>query len=139
MIDVVLLLIIFFMLTAQFAQSQQTPLNLPDEPGAKAEQVQPNQLTIDLTSEGRFKIEGNLMSMEQLLQVLAADLRQGRKGSEGRQRLDVLVRADRACPAVHLNQLATELSAMGIRDWKLATASGAGKAEPGRGSPGGGP
>ena len=41
--------------------------------------------------------------------------------------LDVVVRADRACPASHLNTLAGALTRVGVRDWKLATAGGGGR------------
>jgi len=45
----------------------------------------------------------------------------------GDQTFDLTVRVDRGCPAVHLNSLAGALTQLGVRNWKLATAS------PGRG------
>jgi len=119
MIDVVLLLIIFFMLTAQFAKSLNTPLDLPTEPGERAPAGGESELVIDILRDGTLRVEGNNVGIERLMQMLAADQNQAKARSS---RLDVLVRADRRCPAAHLNGLAGQMASLGIRDWRLATA-----------------
>lgn len=119
MIDVVLLLIIFFVLSAQFGVAMLSAMDLPRQAGAPAPASGTQQVVIDLTSEGTLRIEGNAVEYDRLLQLLASDLRKA--GT-----LDVLVRADRAGSAAHLNRLASGLAGLGIRDWKLATAGGKG-------------
>jgi len=124
MIDVVLLLIIFFMLTAQFTQTMTTEMDLPREKGAQIVEDATHQLVIELTREGGIRIAGEDVSLDKLMLIVAADIK-GAKG--GAADLDVVVRADRACPASHLNTLAGALTRVGVRDWKLATAGGGGQ------------
>jgi biopolymer transport protein ExbD len=125
MIDVVLLLIIFFILTAQFARTLKTPMDLPQEPGAGQADQSPTAIVVDLTKEGQLRLAAEPIGLEAFLQVIAADLKQA-KGEGASQAFDLTVRVDRACPAVHLNALAGALTQLGVRNWKLATASPAG-------------
>lgn len=122
MIDVVLLLIIFFTLTAQFARTLKTPMILPEERGSGAADLSPAAVIVDLTKEGELRLATQPIKLESFLQVIAADLKRA-KGGEG-QPFDLTVRVDRACPAVHLNTLAGALTQLGVRNWKLATAGG---------------
>lgn len=117
MIDVVMLLIVFFMLTAQFAATMRAPLDLPREAGDTLPEAQ-DAVVIELTKDGEYKIESDLVSTDRLLQLVAADIK--RAGSK--RGLDIVVRADRRCAASHLNRLAAELSKLGVRSWKLSTA-----------------
>jgi biopolymer transport protein ExbD len=116
MIDVVMLLIVFFMLTAQFAATMRSPLDLPRQAGETLPEAR-DTLVIEITRTGEYKVESAIVERDRLLQIVAADLKQ----SGGRQ-LDIVVRADRACPARFLNRLASELSKLGVRSWKLSTA-----------------
>jgi biopolymer transport protein ExbD len=122
MIDVVLLLIIFFTLTAQFANALKTPLDLPQEKGA-GHADETAAIVVDLTKDGELRLAAEPIGLEAFLQVIAADLKRSKAGS---QPFDLTVRVDRACPAVHLNSLAGALTQLGVRNWKLATAGGEG-------------
>ena len=119
MIDVVMLLIVFFMLTAQFAQTMLGPVDLPREKGDSAENRN-SRVTIDLLLNGELKLDSEPMPRERLLQLIALDLRRAGAAAE----LEVVVRADRAAPAAHLNLLAGDLAKLGVRHWKLATSGG---------------
>lgn len=123
MVDIVLLLIIFFAFTAQFAKSLATPLDLPRESGEKSPESAPESVVIDLTREGRYIVMGRDIEIDWIVQTLATDAR--RVG--GPDKLEVIIRADRACAAVHLNALAGALSRVGIRAWKLSTEEGVAK------------
>lgn len=116
MIDVVMLLIVFFMLTAQYAATMRSPLDLPRQAGETLPEAR-DTLVIEITRAGEYKVESAIVERDRLLQIVAADLKQ----SGGRQ-LDIVVRADRACPARFLNRLASDLSKLGVRSWKLSTA-----------------
>lgn len=117
MIDVVLLLIIFFTLTAQFARTQQRPMDLPKEKGERLPPEGPASLVIDLDKEGQFSVLGQPAQLPELTRLVENEAR--RFGDK----LDVVVRAHRECPAAHLNRLATALASVKVRNWKLATSS----------------
>ncbi len=72
MIDVVLLLIIFFTLTAQFARTLKTPLDLPQEPGAGQADLSPTAVVIDLTKDGELRLAAEPVGLDAFLQVIAA-------------------------------------------------------------------
>jgi biopolymer transport protein ExbD len=116
MIDVILLLIIFFTLTAQFAKTQQSPMDLPKEKGEKDKSAAPSSIVIDLAKDGSLSVLGSPADLPDLVLMVKGEV--ARLGSG----LDLVIRADRACPASHLNRLAEALAAAGVRDWKLATA-----------------
>jgi biopolymer transport protein ExbD len=113
MIDVVMLLIVFFMLTAQFAASMRTPLDLPRQSGENTAESD-HALVIELTREGQYRIETRPVEIERIVQLVAADLRRS-------ESLDVVIRADRQAKAIHLNRLARELTRAGVRTWSIAT------------------
>lgn len=120
MIDVVLLLIIFFMLSAQFAETLGTRLDLPKEKG-QATRVAEHSIVIDLKRDGTLVLSGRTVAADRLMLLVSADIR---TFTAKKQNWEVVVRADRACPAAHLNQLAAALSNAGVRNWKLATEGG---------------
>lgn len=118
MIDVVFQLIIFFMFTSQFTQMSRTRMDLPRHKG-EVEEASPASLVIDVTKSGGMFIDAEAATPERVLSAVksvSADV-----AREGRA-LQVLVRADRECPAQHINSLAATLRAAGVDRWKLATA-----------------
>lgn len=119
MIDVVLLLIIFFMFTTHFAKTQYAPMDLPRERGeATAEKPErPAEFVVELNRQGDMRVLGKPATADDIKSLLRADL------AKVSQKTAVIVRADRNCPALHLNRLVSVLVQLGVRDWKLATAS----------------
>jgi biopolymer transport protein ExbD len=115
MIDVVLLLIIFFTLTSQFAKTQLEALDLPKEKGVKAQGSQQSTIFIDLRADGRISVLGMPTDPQSVATMVKGEVQ--RLGDS----LDLVVRAERACPSAHLNRLADALAAVGVRNWKLAT------------------
>jgi biopolymer transport protein ExbD len=119
MIDVVLLLIIFFTLTAQFANTLKTPLDLPDEKGTGKPDTSEAQVTVDMMRDGALRIASEPISFESFMQLINNDLKTSKAAGST---LELTVRVDKSCPAQHLNALATALTQLGVRNWKLATA-----------------
>ena len=115
LIDVVLLLIIFFMLTAQFARMQLSAMDLPRERGLEAGKTSPATVIIDLRTDGSMALMNNPMDMRSIVREIQSEVAKNGQG------LDLTVRAERTCPALHLNQLADALAGIGVRNWKLAT------------------
>lgn len=133
MIDVVLLLIIFFMLSSQFRQTQLRPVDLPRQPGDGQPDWTSASVVLDMDRDGRLTILGVGVQPEEL----PALVRDAADAGDPARRASLIVRADRQCPASHLNRLADRLAQLGIREWKLATTP-MGAAPAGGERPGGG-
>ncbi|MBN8598106.1 MAG: biopolymer transporter ExbD [Planctomycetes bacterium] len=121
MIDVVLLLTIFFMMSSQFSRISQRNLDLPRQKGdanARPDASSDAAVVIDLETDGRLSVAGRSYPLERLATLVAID-RQKMERSGGI--LDVIVRADRATPAPQLQRLAAALSREGVATWRLAT------------------
>ncbi len=118
MIDVTMLLIIFFAFTAQFTKTLSSPVNLPIEKGeSPSANAAPRTIVIDVTREGGYVVMGQKTALEWVVQTVAGDVRR----AGGAEKIDVVVRADREASAAHLNNLAAALTRAGVRTWKLAT------------------
>lgn len=121
MIDVVLLLIIFFVLSAQFAQAIRKPLSLPSERGEAPGELQPTTMILDVDERGDMWTGGVKLDME----GLRATMRSQVKLAGSADRVDLIVRAARDARSEHVNKVARVLTELNVRSWKLATAGGA--------------
>lgn len=137
MIDIVLLLIIFFTLTAQFASATRTQLELPNERGRITPADSSTSVVVDVDQRGALTVLGHAMTLEQLTEALrtqppgslsdaaatpgSAASAAPTEGSAQGTEFDLIIRAHQACPAVHVNRLASALARLGVRRWRLAT------------------
>jgi biopolymer transport protein ExbD len=123
MIDVVLLLTIFFMMSSQFSKIVQRPLDLPNEKGDASDKPVDAEVAVvvDMEQDGRLSVGGRVYELDRLATMVAAD--QQRVAASGRL-LDVVIRADRTTPTSHLARLVSAFTAEGIVDWRLATTGG---------------
>ena len=100
LIDIVFLLLIFFMVSTTFSKESQLRIRLPDaSPDSEVEQ-RPSRLVVAITKSGDYSIRGpnestghHLLSRERsvLAQAMA-------KGAQGTDELVVVIRADRKTP-----------------------------------------
>jgi|JYMV01.1.fsa_nt_gi biopolymer transport protein ExbD len=100
LIDIVFLLLIFFMVSTTFSKESQLRIRLPDaSPDSEIEQ-RPSRLVVAITKSGDYSIRGpnestghHLLSRERsvLAQAMA-------KGAQGTDELVVVIRADRNTP-----------------------------------------
>lgn len=126
MIDVVLLLIIFFSMTSQFSETQNQPVDLPRERGqAASADAATMSIVVDMDRDGALRVTGKDYTQAELAEML---LRQARASALATSPLEIVVRADRRCASSHLDRLARSLAEAGILQWKLAT-TGAGGSE----------
>ncbi|MEQ9094657.1 MAG: biopolymer transporter ExbD [Phycisphaerales bacterium] len=123
MIDVVLLVIIFFLYTARFAEVSRTSVDLPDEPGAEESVSDPEALMIDVRADGAFLVSGRMRSLERVIEIVQEQA--DRAG--GPENLRVLLRADQGAAAGPVNELARRLTGMGVRQWSHATVNRSGR------------
>lgn len=118
MIDVIFLLIIFFMLSSQFASTEARPVDLPREPGEEAVASEASvKLLIDIDRDGAYSVMGEPATLESLARMVAP---RAAPGGAAVVRSAVVVRADRSCPARALNRLADSLAGSGVEQWSIA-------------------
>jgi len=106
MINVVFLLLIFFLMTARIAPAPPFDLTPPEAGG---ETTEPALRTLWLGAQGQIVHDG--LSGDQALAALAE--------GDG----PVLIRADAALAAADLARLMRQLAALGVTDLRLATLS----------------
>ena len=71
LIDVVFLLLIFFLVATRFSEEErQLELSLPDATEALPAAIQPNEIVINITADGRYYIDGKFRQTEQVEQIL---------------------------------------------------------------------
>lgn len=119
MIDVVLLLMVFFCLTSQFTEPVGIQMDLPRLRGDPAKSHAAASIMIELEADGSITVEGRQSDLARLRSKLPSEVSAARQGAGS---LDVLIRADRACRTADLDALLRVLADTGIRHWKLATA-----------------
>ena len=91
LIDVVFLLLIFFLVATRFAEEErELEVALPDASEAKALSERPSQLFINIDRQGHYYVTGKLLNVEQLSKVL-------KRAYNNNPHVPVLVRADKSC------------------------------------------
>ncbi len=89
MIDVVFLLLIFFMVSTSFVDfAKKMDINLP-ESSASQQTLQQQEVTIEMGRGGSFVVNGKNETEENILPILKEHIAQSRK-------LSVIIRADKA-------------------------------------------
>lgn len=126
LIDVVLLLIIFFMLSSQFQQSMAKPMDLPREAGERSPATARSAIIVSIERDGAMTlVDGRAVSGDELVRLAKEAETQRRTGGTGgaaSEAVELVIRAHRDAPALYVNKLAGLLARNGIRTWKLATA-----------------
>jgi len=130
MVDVVFLLIIFFMTTAQFARLTRAELDLPREHGEEGVVEHDRAIVVNVLRSGEIIIDGREVSFNELMRMVAREVADERAGP-----VEILVRADLDAPSRAVNDIADGLTSRGVRSWRLATETPAPNPGPGRGAP----
>ena len=116
LIDIVFLLLIFFLVATRFAEEErELDVLLPDASEAKALTDKPRELFINIDREGRYFVSSKIVSLEEL----DAILHQTRVDNPGRA--SVVIRADRR---VVWNYVVVAINACNkaeIRDYRVTT------------------
>ena len=117
MIDIVMLLIVFFTLTSQFTRNDQRAVDLPRERGESAEHVAPSTLFLDMDADGRLSEGGEMIELDDV----AARVAKSKASNPSGGKADLMLRADRRCTAAQVNRVASALAKAGVKVWKIAT------------------
>jgi biopolymer transport protein ExbD len=71
LIDVVFLLLIFFLVSSRFSEEErELDLNLPSVTEALPASAQPDELVVNVDAQGRYFIDGGFRQVEQVEQIL---------------------------------------------------------------------
>lgn len=119
MIDVVFLLIIFFMTTAQFAQLTRAEVDLPQERGEQRDLAEQAGIVVNITREGQLIVSGRAVALSELKAIVRSEI--AREPDRPAQQLKLLIRADRDAPAARLNRVVEVLRPLGVGAARLAT------------------
>lgn len=126
MVDLVFLLIIFFLTTSTFIEKTRANVALPREAGEAFQEIRRNSLIVNLTRNGSIVVSGDYLTLAEFLARIDAEV----AAIGAPSRLDLVVRADRDASAASLNSIAAALAERNVRSWKLATAPELGKGAP---------
>jgi len=119
MIDVVFLLIIFFMVTAQIARTTRAEVDLPLERGEQEEQSEEAGLVINISVDGGIIVNDEQVLLADLEQIVRREVDRTTDGDP--TNLKLLLRADRNADTTVLNQVLNMLESMGVGAARLAT------------------
>lgn len=111
LIDVVFLLLIFFMLTSTFLVQEAIDLDLPE--AATGELTEEQQLVVTLDREGAVTVNGDPVGIDDLQDVI------GRLLDAPEQR--ITLRTDEAAPVRDMVRVMDEIRAAGGRNIALST------------------
>ena len=118
MIDIVFLLIIFFMVAAQFAREAHVDLNLPTEQGEHDVEQDTSKLVLNILSNGDIILDNNSSPMSLLeLEILVKDAIK----TEGATWRNISIRADEYSSAGVLNDVLVVLNKQGLSATRIAT------------------
>lgn len=117
LIDVVFLLLVFFLVTAQFAEeSRELPVRLPDAVAARPLTETPEAVIINIDREGQYFVDLQPVNSEQLLEIL----RQAKANDPAGQEVQIL--ADRQVPFDYVAHVMDLCNQAGIDQYTVRTA-----------------
>jgi biopolymer transport protein ExbD len=102
--DIVLLLLIFFLLTSTFIPQLGIQVNLPQADAAAPNE--PNHVSVAITKEGRYYVDGTQVARENLLEAITEA--QGTKTA-------LVIRADEEATINQFTAVAAIAKAVGLR------------------------
>ena len=118
MIDIVFLLIIFFMTVSQITRTVDHPVELPRVIKGTSESKTAT-VTINLNEKGSVIVAGKTLSQTEVSSALQNRLQ---KVDNDPDRIRIQIRCDRRCLSKYVNQLVDRLSSMGFRKVRCAVA-----------------
>ena len=117
LIDVVLLLLIFFMVSTSFVKQSQIKISLPQAVSSPATEEPPEQIDIMITATGTFLVNGR-----ELINNRATTVRNAlRKVSDGNNRLPMTISADANAKHQHVVTAMDVAGRLGFTQISIAT------------------
>jgi biopolymer transport protein ExbD len=119
MIDVVFLLIIFFMLVTEMSKMEVEAITLPYALSAKEEpKDKQTRVTVNLTEKGKIRQMHRERTAEEFLRILQVEAAKCQRDSDGLPIMSVKIRADAKCEYKHVQDVMVQCMKAFI--WKLS-------------------
>lgn len=116
LIDVVFLLIIFFMAVSQMTRVEGEPVKLPEaEEGESKEELPAGLVVINVYPDGRLVVFNQAHTLSSLNQLLTGDVRERGAGA-----VSVLIRADTNTPWEKVGAIMRACAAQGVAKVRVA-------------------
>lgn len=114
MLDVVMLLIIFFMVGTRFSEEErQTDIQVPTVADKSVLTGSPDEILLNVAADGKVTVKGETLSPESLSTMLRA-------AQTGFPNQAVVIRGDGRCPYQMIMDAYSACSEAGIRNIKVA-------------------
>ena len=119
LIDVVFLLLIFFLVTARFQQEDhELDVQLPTASEARPLTVEPAELFVGIDQQGQYFIDGRQMTLQEVDEVIR------RAAINNPMNQSVIIRADKRVPLDFAAQVMNLCNRHAVRDYTLTTETG---------------
>ena len=118
MIDIVFLLIIFFMTVSQITRTIDYPLALPKVSDGDQEAIS-STITINLDQKGTIIVGGQTLSLKNMLSAVQNNLA---KSGNDPAKIKIQIRCDRNCECRHVTALLQSLAKLGFTNVRSAVA-----------------
>lgn len=116
LIDVVFLLLIFFLVATKFAEEErEMDVLLPEASQAQPRTSKPRETIVNIDQEGRYFVSGRSLSLPELEKALQI----AQVNNPGRA--SVILRADRRCEVEFLVAAMNACNKAKIHDYKITT------------------
>jgi biopolymer transport protein ExbD len=116
LIDVVFLLLVFFLVTTRFAQEDyELAVVLPSASEAQPLIVEPKELFINIDEQGDYVVDGRIMTRDEVEEVL----RQAVTNNPVNQ--SVVIRADKRVEFDYVVAIMNLCNRTGVRDYSVTT------------------
>ena len=115
MIDIVFLLIIFFMTVTQVSKVNKERLDLPDQEGSMDQVDDP--VTINIRKSGEIVVSGRVITVPVLVSLVADEV--ARRGGDPR-RIKIVVRGDAEGQTETLNEITKALGKIEVQNIFMA-------------------
>lgn len=117
-IDMVFLLLIFFLVASQFAEEERSlEVVLPSASEARPLTATPTEVFVNIDHEGKYFVDGRVMQIDEVEAVL----RQAVANNPANQ--SVIIRADKRVPFDAVVGVMNACNKVGARDYKVTTAN----------------
>jgi biopolymer transport protein ExbD len=118
LMDVVFLLLIFFLVASRFAQEdRELPVQLPSATSAMPMTSEPQEVVVNIDERGSYFVSGAVMdaaALERTLQTAVVN---------NPTTLSVIIRGDRRVPFQYVVDVMDLCNRLGISNYKVSTAS----------------
>ena len=116
LIDIVFLLLIFFLVATRFAQEdRELDVLLPSASEAKPLIVQPKELFVNVDKDGQFYVNGKIITAEEVEHVLRQAI------ADNPVSQSVIIRADRRVEFDYVVTVMNLCNRVGILDYTVST------------------